>query len=185
MSLYVPSLYVRELHVCHIGIPLLERDIQTKLEGYPFAICTGTLCTRTLCTGTLCSNSGNTISLAHFAPRSEPLSPPLARYLTMAFSDAVLALMCLMLASSVQATTTKATPTDLASIGCDDHVTADCVATWVYCIDAICDAPVNGVSNCYCWIQASPGYQLMFLLDMCRYVLEMCIDATILSGLLE
>lgn len=74
-------------------------------------------------------------------------------------SKDILITMSLMLVatsiSSVKATYTATKPTDLASIGCDDHVTADCVAPWVYCIDAICDAPVNGVSNCYCWIQAS------------------------------
>ena len=48
-----------------------------------------------------------------------------------------------------------AKPTVLQEVNCAGSARADCVAPWVYCIDSYCEAPVNGVSKCYCWIQAS------------------------------
>lgn len=50
----------------------------------------------------------------------------------------------------------SAPPTVLEEVGCMGSDRQLCNATWVYCIDSYCDAPENGVSKCYCWIQA-PG----------------------------
>lgn len=47
-------------------------------------------------------------------------------------------------------------PTILQEVGCMGSDRQLCNATWVYCIDSYCDAPENGISKCYCWIQA-PG----------------------------
>ena len=50
-------------------------------------------------------------------------------------------------------------PVSLEAVGCAEHVNYDCTTTdtpWVYCIDAYCDAPINGTSTCKCWNQA-PG----------------------------
>lgn len=50
----------------------------------------------------------------------------------------------------------SAKPTILQEVGCMGSDRQLCNATWVYCIDSYCDAPENGISKCYCWIQA-PG----------------------------
>jgi hypothetical protein len=50
-------------------------------------------------------------------------------------------------------------PVSLEAIGCSDHVNYVCETTdtpWVYCIDAICEEPIDGYSTCRCWNQA-PG----------------------------
>jgi len=45
--------------------------------------------------------------------------------------------------------------TNLDIIDCADHVNFNGTAPWVYCADAICTPPVDGISNCKCWIQES------------------------------
>jgi len=43
----------------------------------------------------------------------------------------------------------------LEAVDCAEHVDYTTTAPWVYCIDAICLPPANGVSDCYCWKQAA------------------------------
>ena len=45
-------------------------------------------------------------------------------------------------------------PVVLEAIGSADHVGDDCTTTdtrWVYCIDALCDTPINDTATCSCW----------------------------------
>lgn len=73
----------------------------------------------------------------------------------------------------------KESPTILQDVGCMGSDRQLCNATWVYCIDSYCEAPENGVSKCYCWIQA-PG-RSMFILICSRsrsieLIIHMCIS---------
>jgi len=58
--------------------------------------------------------------------------------------------------SGVALSSISSEPTVLQDVGCMGSDRQLCDAAWVYCIDSYCDAPENGVSKCYCWIQA-PG----------------------------
>ena len=41
----------------------------------------------------------------------------------------------------------------LNEINCADHDQVTSSSPWVYCVDAYCLPPVDGFSDCYCWIQ--------------------------------
>ena len=54
-------------------------------------------------------------------------------------------------------------PVSLNAIGCLDHVDYTCETTdtpWAYCIDAVCEEPIDGYSTCKCWTQA-PGKSIL------------------------
>ncbi|KAG1653768.1 hypothetical protein FOA52_006498 [Chlamydomonas sp. UWO 241] len=77
----------------------------------------------------------------------------------LSFAALLLVLSAAVVASApIPISSVSVAPTNLATINCSttDRYACD-NATWVYCIDAQCDAPdpVTKVANCYCWTQVA------------------------------
>lgn len=96
------------------------------------------------------------------------------------FSDVISCVGVFGAPSGVPLSSIKESPTILQDVGCMGSDRQLCNATWVYCIDSYCEAPENGVSKCYCWIQA-PGRSKFFLFALEIYrsidlIIHMCIS---------